>query len=250
MRIIMGSEEVIAGGPVTAEDISGVVEIASKGSAYASQNDMNRGFITTESGVRIGVCGDAVCDGGRIKCFREITSLNIRIPHEIRGIGIAAADFICDGGAPSSCLILSPPGGGKTTLLRDVIRTLSDARGIRVAVADERSEISMGMRCDLGTRTDVCSGCSKADASMMLIRSMCPEALAFDEITAPEDVSAAMFAAHCGVALIATAHASSAAEAVKRPLYRPLFRFSVFRKAVIIHRNGPVREYEMSLLDQ
>ena len=145
-----------------------------------------------------------------------------------------------------STLILSPPGNGKTTLLRECVRRLSDM-GTRISLMDERGEIAAvqnrAPQFDVGANTDVMTGGQKAACCMMLLRAMRPDVLAFDEISAPEDIEAIRIAAGCGVALLATAHAQSVAALRHRALYRALLDEHIFRRAVCITRSGGKRVY-------
>ena len=181
--------------------------------------------------------------------FRQISSAALRIPREIKG----AADEIMPRAFPEgglrSILIVSPPGGGKTTLLRDMIRSLS-YMGRRVAVSDERGEIaaiSAGIpQMDLGPRTDVLDACPKAQGILSLLRCMNPQVIAVDEITSPEDAKALISAANCGVKLLATAHGDGLSDLKERHIYSQLSDSAVFDGAVCITNiNGRrVHEFE------
>ncbi len=160
------------------------------------------------------------------------------MPHALPGVARPLLPQLAEGGELSNTLILSPPGLGKTTLLRDLIRCVSLGEGVRprrVGVADERGELGAGaLRRHLGPRTDVLENCPKAAALLMLLRGMAPQVLAVDEITAPEDLRAIQEAAGCGVTLLATAHGGSWEELRLRPLYRELLDQGIFRTFVVL----------------
>ncbi|MFR4239877.1 MAG: stage III sporulation protein AA, partial [Butyricicoccus sp.] len=149
---------------------------------------------------------------------------------------------------PQSALLLSPPGYGKTTLLREWVRYFSD-RGFTAAIADERSEIAAladGVpQLAVGRCTDVMEGCSKWQAAVMLLKTMSPALLALDEITAPEDAKAVSLCTHCGTAVIACAHAAGLDDLRQRPIYRELLALGAFHQAVIIEKQDGQRVYRM-----
>jgi len=252
--VLPEGEEALEGRPVSAEDLVCVLEAATSASLYAAADSLRSGYITAPGGYRIGICGSGVMKNGELTGLRHISSLAIRIPHEV----LTAADDIADELQPGrecrSMLILSPPGGGKTTLLRDIVRRISSGpSGVRVALADERSEVAAvcgGVpQLNVGVRTDVIDACPKAQAVMMLVRSMRPEVIAMDEITAPEDISAIEAAANCGVGLLATAHAGGIADLRTRPLYRRLLSTGIFTDAAVIERAQGKRRCRIAPLD-
>ena len=169
----------------------------------------------------------------------------MRIPHAVPGCADALLPQLLRDGFCST-LSLSPPGNGKTTLLRECVRRLSDM-GTRISLMDERGEIAAvqnrAPQFDVGANTDVMTGGQKAACCMMLLRAMRPDVLAFDEISAPEDIEAIRIAAGCGVALLATAHAQSVAALRHRALYRALLDEHIFRRAVCITRSDGERVY-------
>lgn len=219
-----------------------ILEKAADYSFHTRVKEFKAGFLHTGFGCRVGVCG-TVTDGG----LESVTSLSIRIPHEVRMCAQPVISELTKDGF-SSTLIIAPPGAGKTTLLRDLIRTLS-AIGYRVSVADDRGEIAAVFRrlpqFDLGPRTDIMSGGKKAESCMKLLRAMNPQILALDEITAPEDLSAILCAAGCGVALLSTAHAVSSEHLSDRPIYRQLLKERIFLRAIEINLVGDKRTYKV-----
>ena len=239
---------------VTAEDLEQMLGAVTEYSRYACIETLRQGFLPLLGGVRLGVCGSAVVRDGEVSNLKDISSLSLRIVCEHIGLGsdIAPQLFSADGRF-SSTLILSPPGGGKTTLLRDLIRVLSlgdaEHRALRVAVIDERCELAVCCKgraqMELGNHTDVISLCPKAVGIPMVLRGMNPQVIAVDEITAEEDIRAMCLAANCGVGLLASIHAASVDELHQKPLWRELLRARVFRRCIVIRSNGGARSYEV-----
>ena len=243
--LIGGTETPISSVPVDTSDIDSVIERATNASVHTAQSSIAKGFINCSGGIRIGLCGTGIIDKDKVTGMRGISSLAIRIPHEIRGCGQAAIDKV-KADTVGSVLILSPPGYGKTTFLRECIRQLSDS-GKRVSVADERGELAAVHRgvpqFDLGKESDIMSGVPKAQAVMMLLRAMNPQIIAMDEISSPEDVEAAETASGCGVRLIVTAHAADKSELYRRPVYKRLLELGVFKNTVVIENRCGRRSY-------
>lgn len=247
--LIGGTETPISSVPVDTSDIDSVIERATNASVHTAQSSIAKGFINCSGGIRIGLCGTGIIDKDKVTGMRGISSLAIRIPHEIRGCGQAAIDKV-KADTVGSILILSPPGYGKTTFLRECIRQLSDS-GKRVSVADERGELAAVHRgvpqFDLGNASDIMSGVPKAQAVMMLLRAMNPQIIAMDEISSEEDVLLTKELCGFGVRLLATAHAESVQDMRRRPSYRRLLDSGVFMQAVVIELNGE-RKYRFEKL--
>jgi stage III sporulation protein AA len=246
-----GEERLIAGlRKITSEDLDGVLERATGASVHTAQSSIRNGFVSVPGGVRLGLCGSAALRGGEIDGIRRLSSVSIRIPHELKGCADGIYEPLTDGGFKST-LIISPPGCGKTTLLRELVRRLSDA-GHRVSLCDDRGEVAAvwdgEAQFDVGRCTDVMSDAPKGQTSVMLLRAMNPQILAMDEITAPADVQAAEEAVGCGVQLLATAHAAGTADFQTRPLYRRLMEDKVFKNAVTITMRDGRRYYTREAL--
>lgn len=243
--LVDGRERAFSADLVTAEDIRYLAERAAKSSLHAQQESLRRGFLAAGDGVRVGLCGESRGEG-----LGVFSSAAVRIPRAVPGCADSLWPALIRGGF-SSALILSPPGGGKTTLLRELVRRLSRA-GYRVGVADERWEIA---GCaggypgfDVGPFTDVISGVQKARAADMLLRAMNPSVLAMDEITDPADSRALLEAVGCGVSLLATAHAGSREEFCRRAAGRLLLESGAFSRLIIVQRQGGRRLYSVEEL--
>lgn len=211
-------------GKMTQEDLNFVVNGATRYSPWTAVSS-SQGYITAPGGHRIGLCGEVVCKDGMVTGFRSVRSLCIRVARDFSGIGKAAAAL------DTSILILGAPGTGKTTLLRDLIRQRAQTR--HVAVVDERCEL-FPEGFQLGIYQDILTGCSKARGIEMLLRTMGPEVIAMDEITAEEDTQALLQAACCGVGLMATAHAGSLEDFCRRRMYKPLREANLFQTILVL----------------
>ena len=249
---IAGRESPLACAPVSAQELRETLSRAARYSVHSYAESLRHGFVTLAGGHRLGVCGTAAEENGQVITVRGLSSLNLRIARQYPGLGEQIALWVGEK-PPQSVLLLSPPGLGKTTLLREWERLVSD-RGYTVAVADERSEIAAladgAPQFAVGRCTDVLEGCSKKQAALMLLKTMSPALIAFDEITAPEDVEAVSLCAHCGTAVLASAHAADVDDLRQRPLYRALLGLHVFRRAVVIEWKGKERCYRMERLEE
>ncbi|WP_207724762.1 stage III sporulation protein AA [Thermanaerosceptrum fracticalcis] len=239
---------------VRREDIEQGMEILSQSSLYAWEDELKNGYLTIPGGHRVGIVGKGVLDKGRIKTLKEISGLNYRIGREVPGCADKLLPSLINEGRIYNTLIISPPQCGKTTLLRDVVRQLSDGiprmhfSGVNVGLVDERSEIA-GMyqgqpQFLIGLRTDVLDACPKAQGMMMLIRSMSPRVVATDEIGREEDIEALYQALQAGVNVITTVHGHSLKELQERPVLKELLRWGYFERLVFLSRRRGVGTIE------
>ena len=226
---------------VRSEDVKTALELLTGYSVYAFEEELRQGYFTVEGGHRIGVAGRAVVEGGRVHRLSYISFLNFRVAHECKGCSEALFRRLYGDGRYYHTLLFAPAGCGKTTFLRDLIRLLSNA-GLRVGVADERSELAAchyGIpQHDLGMRTDVMDGCPKAEAMVMLLRSMTPQILAADEIGMEADVFAIRAAAGSGCKVVASAHGDSIEELTRNPVLRTLWEERRFERYVCLEKQG------------
>ena len=209
-------------------------------SAYAFEENIRCGYLTAPGGHRVGFGGEAVMENGNISTIKNIRFINIRISHSIKGCGKKIVSSIMEKDDIRNTLIISPPGKGKTTLLRDLVNLFSNnIYGTSICVIDERNEISgsyMGVpTMELGPRTDVISNCSKEEGIKMAVRSMAPRIIAVDEIGGDKDMEALLYASLCGVKIIATIHGQGIEDAEEKlgQAYN-----KIFEKKVLIKDKG------------
>lgn len=247
----LGSEgpcKVEKGEIVSQKDIMDLIHAMSGFSLYAIEDEMRQGYLTLEGGHRVGLVGKAVIENDQIKTLKYISGMNIRIAHEVIGCSERLMPYLVTREGVSHTLIISPPGCGKTTLLRDIVRQLSEGYHgygpFNVGVVDERSEIAacyMGIpQNHVGMRTDVLDGCPKVEGMRMLLRAMGPEVVAVDEIGKSEDCIALREMLSAGVAIICTAHGKDEKECLRRPLLKEMLEEGLFERVIVLSsRQGP-----------
>ena len=227
---------------VTREDLKETLEYVSGYSLYAYEDEIRQGFLSVQGGHRVGVTGKVILDGNRIRGMKYISCINVRLAHEIQGCAEEVLPYIQTREQIMHTLIVSPPRCGKTTLLRDIIRQMSNGwgniSGVTVGVVDERSELAgcyQGIpQNDLGMRTDILDGCPKAEGMIMLIRSMAPQVIAVDEIGTQEEIHAVEYAMQCGCKMLASVHGASLEEARNKPVLGELIRRKRFERYVVL----------------
>lgn len=236
--------------------IDRALQLISSSSLYAFEQELRCGYITVPGGHRVGLCGQAVLEAGRVARLKHITGLNYRIAREIVGAAARYVSHFIDYRLKRvrNSLIVSPPRGGKTTFLRDLTRRISDGvgelgfRGFKVAVVDERSEIAGSFQglpqLQIGDSTDVLDACPKAEGMMMLLRSMGPQVIVTDEIGLIADIEAVEEVIHAGVSVITTAHGSSLGEIRGRPGLRRLLEQGAFERILFLGRSRGVGTVE------
>ncbi len=257
LHLLMPTGEVpLAQTRIVRDDLEYVIDRVTDYSRYTAAETLRQGYVTAEGGFRIGICGTVLAAGERSEGMRDISSLAVRIPRSREDLAHPLLDKLLCRERLVSTLILSPPGGGKTTLLRDLVRLVSDGSELlepmRISLVDERGEIAAMYRgCPqlaVGSHTDVLDGCPKSLAVPMLMRSMTPQVIAVDEIALAADVDALIAAANCGVVLLATVHCASVEELEGRETLRGLLDSGVFERAVIVGGRGDTRTYSVEVL--
>lgn len=227
----------------TAKELKNMVDAACGYSGYAFEEEISRGYVTIGGGHRMGLVGRTVITEKGIQTLKYISGLNIRVAHPVKGCGEKWKKYFYKKKTPCHTLLISPPGCGKTTLLRDVIRMFSDGDeqhpGVSVSVVDERSEIAGMYRGisthELGMRTDVLDGCPKAYGMEMVLRSMAPEVLAVDEIGIM-DVPYIENALRCGCKVLATMHGEGLNDYLKKPGFSNFVKEQVFERYFILEK--------------
>lgn len=233
---------------ITRQGLNELLRCMSDFSLYALEEELKQGFMTLEGGHRVGLVGKVVLEQNQVKTLRYISGMNIRIAHEVLGCSEKVMPYIVGRDKVCHTLIVSPPGCGKTTLLRDIVYQLSEGfhgyGPYTVGVVDERSEIAacyQGVpQNHLGKRTDVLDGCPKVEGMRMLLRAMAPQVVAVDEIGKSQDCEALQEMLNAGVTLLCTVHGKDEKECLQRPYLKTLLEEGLFERLIILsHRQGP-----------
>lgn len=248
--INLSRKEVILNSIVTLDDIKQILVRVSNYSLYAYEEEIKQGYITIKGGHRIGIAGECVLSQGEVRTIRNISSLNIRICREVKGCSNEVMKFITENNRVFNTLIVSPPKCGKTTILRDIARNISNGMpinslmGKKVSIIDERSEIASCFngipQLDVGIRSDILDNCLKKDGMIMAIRSLSPDILICDEIGTDGDMEALNMAFNSGVNIIVSIHGYSIEDIYRRRIFKDLLENSILDRIIVLsNKNGP-----------
>lgn len=234
---------------VDKENIEEIIYRASEFSLYAVNEEVKNGFITLENGIRIGIAGTAVFEKNELKTVKNFSSINIRIPHIVKDCSLLAFKYIFAENLLRNTLVISPPGAGKTTFLKDIAYQFSVRNyAVNILVVDERGEIASVkndgrsfLDCNF---CDVISFMPKNLAINFGIRSLSPNLILTDEVASNEDVNSLFYAGNCGVKVIASVHASSLLELKNKPEFERLLKEKFFSRFVILSLNDGPGTYE------
>ena len=248
-----GQENIFINYVITKEEMDNILDRIFKGSRYTYQNEIVNGFVTIDGGHRVGLTGEVIIDDGNIININNISSLNIRISRIIKDVSLFLDDYIVNDNSICNTLIVSVPGQGKTTILKDLIRRISDGkinglRSLNVSVVDERCELATNIdkegKNNLGERTDVISNVSKDKGMRILIRSMAPDVIVVDEIGTKDDVEAIKYAVTSGIKGIFTDHGDSFERLIKSPILRELIDLNIIERIIVLSKTekGKIEE--------
>lgn len=224
--------------------IESVIMKASNFSLYSVNEDLKRGFISLNSGMRIGLCGEIVEENAYVKTVKNFNSLNIRFPHEVKNCSLNALNYVLDAGQVLNTLVLSKPGAGKTTFIRDLCYQIGKRNyPLNLLILDERNEIACLNKgepsMDVGKFTDIYQFGNKKMGFENGIRSMNPNVIITDEIGNKDDVESLIYACNCGVNIIATTHSKDISDLKEKKLFNEVLSKKLFKRFIVLSsKNG------------
>lgn len=242
----LGQVEIVLNYTITTNEIIGILQNICNNSIYTYQNQICNGFITLPGGNRVGIAGNVVIKDGQVSNISYIYSLNFRISHQINGASDNILKYVLDteNNTIFNTLIVSPPGAGKTTMIRDLAKRISNGineinfRGLDVSIIDERGEIAAMTKGitfnDVGIRTDVLDNVPKSIGIRMAVRSMAPKVIIADEIGNKDDVNIINYAICSGVKCIFTAHGSNMEDLLKNNEINKIINLQLFSKIIFL----------------